>query len=259
MSLKLKKKILYLIGGNGKIGSDIANKFLQSDFKVVILDKSQSNKVYKNKNLAFEFIDLEKLNSIEKKLKNITKKHGVPDTLINSSYPTSKNWFNSNLDKIKINTFTENMNIHLGSFFWSAKIIADLMKKKGGSIIMISSIYSIVSQDPEMYEKTNLKDNQVYGVIKSGINTFVKQLSSFYGRYNIRFNTICPGGLEGEIKGSKQKQNKKFKKNYLAKLSIKRFCKPSDITEACIFLSDNKKSSYITGQNIIIDGGYTTK
>ena len=124
---------------------------------------------------------------------------------------------------------------------------------------MISSIYSIVSQDPEMYKKTNLKDNQVYGVIKSGINTFVKQLSSFYGKYNIRFNTISPGGLEGEIKGSKQKQNKKFKKNYLAKLSIKRFCKPSDITEACIFLSDNKKSSYITGQNIIIDGGYTTK
>ena len=116
MSLKLKKKILYLIGGNGKIGSDIANKFLQSGFKVVILDKSQSNIVYKNKNLAFEFIDLEKLNSIEKKLKNITKKYGVPDTLINSSYPTSKNWFNSNLDKIKIN-ITENMNIHLGSFF----------------------------------------------------------------------------------------------------------------------------------------------
>ena len=131
MSLKLKKKILYLIGGSGKIGSDIADKFLKSGFKVVILDKIQSKKVYKNKNLSFEFIDLEKLNSIEKKLKNIIKKYGVPDSLINSSYPTSKNWFNSNLDKIKIDTFTENMNIHLGSFFWSAKIMADFMKKKG--------------------------------------------------------------------------------------------------------------------------------
>ena len=260
MSFKLKKKILYLIGGSGKIGVDIANKFLNIGFKVIVIDKIKSKKIFKNTNLVFETIDLEKLSSLEKKLKNIVKKHGIPDTLINSSYPTSKNWFNSSLDKIKINTFTKNIDIHLGSFFWSSKIIADFMKKKNrGSIIMISSIYSVVSQDPEMYKKTNLRDNQIYGVIKSGINAFVRQMSSFYGKNNIRLNTICPGGLEGEIKGFKQKQNSIFKKNYLSKLSIKRFCKPSDITEACIFLSDDKKSSYITGQNIIIDGGYTTK
>ena len=58
---------------------------------------------------------------------------------------------------------------------------------------MISSIYSLVSQDPEVYKNTNLQDNQIYGVIKSGINSFVKQMSSFYGKYNIRFNTVCPG------------------------------------------------------------------
>ena len=157
--------------------------------------------------------------------------------------------------------FLENLNFHLGSYYWSSKIVADHMKKskKGSSIIMISSIYSVVAQDPEVYKNTNLVDNQVYPIIKSGINAFTKQMSSFYGKYNIRLNSLSPGGLEGEIKGSKNIQNKVFKKNYLSKLSIKRFCKTSDISEACLFLSDSTKSSYITGQNIIIDGGYTSK
>lgn len=260
MSKKIKKKILFLIGGNGTIGNDIAKKFLEHNYKVVVFDLKGSKKIKKNKDLFFEILDLKYLNLIEKKLKRAIKKYGIPNTLINTSYPTSKDWFNSNLEKIKLKVFNDNLNIHLGSFYWSAKIIADIMKKnKKGSIIMISSIYSIVSQDPEIYKNTNLRDNQIYGVIKSGINSFVRQMSSFYGKFNIRLNTICPGGIEGEIKGSKQKQNKLFKKKYLSKLSIKRFCKPSDVSEACIFLSDDEKSSYITGQNIIIDGGYTSK
>ena len=83
-----------------------------------------------------------------------------------------------------------------------------MKKKNQGSIIMISSIYSVVSQDPELYKGTNLVDNQVYPIIKSGINAFTKQMSSFYGKYNIRLNSLSPGGLEGEIKGSKNIQNK---------------------------------------------------
>ena len=260
MPIKLKKKLLFLIGGSGKIGKDIAIKFLNVGYKVIILDIKKTKEIKKNKNLVFENLNLKKLSSIEKKINSVIKKYGIPDTLINASYPTSKNWINSSVNKIKFKTFIDNVNIHLGSFYWSAKIVADFMKKRrSGSIVMISSIYSLVSQDPEVYKNTNLQDNQIYGVIKSGINSFVKQMSSFYGKYNIRFNTVCPGGLEGEIKGSKQGQNKIFKKNYLSKLSIKRFCKPSDISEACIFLSDHTKSSYITGQNIIIDGGYTSK
>lgn len=260
MSLKINKKILFLIGGSGKIGEDITKRFLLADYQVIVLDKVKIKKFTENKNLIFEKIDLKNLSLIEKKINKVIKKYGLPDTLINTSYPTTKNWINSTFENIKLGTFLDNLNIHLGSFYWSAKIVADHMKKrKNGSIIMISSIYSIVSQDPEIYKKTNLKDNQTYGVIKSGINAFVKQMSSFYGKYNIRLNTISPGGLEGDIKGSKKKQNSNFKKKYLSKLSLKRFCKPSDISEACIFLSDKEKSSYITGQNIIIDGGYTSK
>lgn len=259
MSIKLKKKLL-LLGGNGKIGSEIAFKFLENNYQVIVLDKTNSKFKKNIKNLYFEKIDFKIINNIEKKLKKILKKYGTPDTLINASYPTSKDWINCSFDKVKLNYFLENLNMHLGSYYWSSKVVADYMKMKNqGSIIMISSIYSVVSQDPEMYKGTNLVDNQVYPIIKAGINAFVRQMSSFYGRYNIRLNNVCPGGLEDQIKGSRVKQNKNFKSNYLSKLSIKRFCQTSDISEACLFLSDGNKSSYITGQNIIIDGGYTSK
>lgn len=259
MSIKLKKKLM-LLGGNGKIGSEIAFKFLENDYQVVVVDKVNTKFKKDINNFFFEKVDFKNLGNIEDKLKKILTKYGTPDTLINASYPTSKNWINCSFDKIKLNYFLENLNIHLGSYYWTSKIVADYMKKKKqGSIIMLSSIYSVVSQDPEMYKGTNLSDNQVYPIIKAGINAFAKQMSSFYGKYNIRLNSVCPGGLEGEIKGSKKKQNKKFKNSYLSKLSIKRFCQTSDISETCLFLSDINKSSYITGQTIIVDGGYTTK
>jgi NAD(P)-dependent dehydrogenase (short-subunit alcohol dehydrogenase family) len=134
-----------------------------------------------------------------------------------------------------------------------------MSKKKRGSIIMLSSIYSLVAQDAEMYAQTTLKDNQIYPIIKAGINAAAKQMASFYGSYDLRVNTISPGGIEGSVRGSKLKQDLIFKKKYLAKLFIKRFCKPQDVAQACLYLADDIKSSYLTGQNIVLDGGYTSK
>ena len=130
MPIKLKKKLLFLIGGSGKIGKDIAIKFLNVGYKVIILDIKKTKEIKKNKNLVFENLNLKKLSSIEKKINSVIKKYGIPDTLINASYPTSKNWINSSVNKIKFKTFIENVNIHLGSFYWSAKNRSRFYEKK---------------------------------------------------------------------------------------------------------------------------------
>ena len=126
--------------------------------------------------------------------------------------------------------------------------------KSKSSIILLSSIYGILAQDPQLYINSNLSENMAYPIIKGGIISHCKQLASMYASHGVRVNCISPGGLEGPIKGKQTKQNIIFKQKYLNKVPLKRFCNPSDIAEMCLFLSKSK-SSYITGQNLILDGG----
>ena len=95
-------------------------------------------------------------------------------------------------------------------------------KVVNGSIINLSSMYGIVSQDPEIYKNTNKSENIIYSAIKGGINTFSKQLAVIYGKYNIRVNTICPGGVINEKDYIRLKIDKNFKKNYFKKSHINR-------------------------------------
>ena len=85
---------------------------------------------------------------------------------------------------------------------------------------------------------------------------FTKQLASYYGSYGIRINSVVAGGVKGHVKGSKKKQNKIFLKNYCLKVPLKRLAKPEDIANPIIFLISNN-SNYITGTNLIVDGGWS--
>ena len=128
--------------------------------------------------------------------------------------------------------------------------------KVKGSIILLNSIYGKVAQDRNLYRKTNLNMNPVYATIKGGLITLIKNLSSYYGANGIRANTIVCGGIDAHIAGTKKKLNNIFKKRYSSKTLMNRMGNPSDITSAVLFLSSNA-SSYITGSELSVDGGYT--
>ena len=129
-------------------------------------------------------------------------------------------------------------------------------KKIEGSIIQLASTYGIVGQDIELYKGTNLKENSIYSALKGGIITQTKQMASYYGKFGIRINSISPGGIEGKIAGKRAVQSKIFRDKYSKKTPLNRMGKASDIAPAIIFLSSDA-SSYITGENIVIDGGWT--
>ena len=92
----------------------------------------------------------------------------------------------------------KNIEIHMNSYAWLAKVVADFMKKKnnGGSIIQTGSIYGVVAQDIEIYKGTTLNENMSYSLIKGGIVNLTRLMASYYGKYNIRVNCLCPGGVE---------------------------------------------------------------
>ena len=261
--LSLDSKFSIVLGGLGLIGKAVVKELLRADSEVLILDldkkifdKFFSELEKEGLHCKFEYFDATVLEESEALLEKIISKYKVPDIFINTSYPRTKDWFNSSFAQIKLETFLENLNMHLGSYVWTAKLFADMMvrSKKEGRIVLTSSIYGERPQDMSIYEGTNLKENMTYPVIKAGVNNFVRQSATYYGQYNKRINAVSPGGIEGPIAGFEELQNDKFKKNYINKTPHRRMTKPLDVANAVVFLcSDN--SSYITGQVLNVDGG----
>ena len=256
-------KFSIVLGGLGLIGKTVVKELLRVGSEVLILDLNK--KVFDNFSLElgkeglkckFEYFDVAALDESEILLEKIINRYEVPDFFINVSYPRTKDWFNSSFSQITLDTFLENLNIHLGSYVWTAKLFADAMlkSKKKGSIVLTSSIYGEKAQDMSMYEGTNLKENMTYPVIKAGINNFVRQSAAYYGKYNVRVNAVSPGGIEGPIAGSKDEQDEIFKINYINKTALKRMTEPLDVANAVVFLCSDH-SSYITGHILNVDGG----
>jgi NAD(P)-dependent dehydrogenase (short-subunit alcohol dehydrogenase family) len=252
---RLDKKLVFVLGGSGYIGQEVVKGLLASGAKVVVLDKYKINFPGIVK---FYSINFESTTSYKKKIISSFKKFGTPDILINTSYPKSKDWKFSKSETLKLGSLEKNIKIHLNSYLWIMNSTAIYMKraKINGSIINLSSMYGIVSQDPEVYKNTNKSENVIYSAIKGGINSFSKQLAVIYGKHNIRVNTICPGGVINKKDYKKLKINKNFRRNYFRKSPIKRFATTHDVACATIFLSSDA-SKYITGTNLTLDGGWT--
>ena len=251
------KKNIYIIGGNGLIGSSFTNLYTKDNVNLFVLDLFKTQKKTKSfiKNIHF---DCTKLENMKKKLDNIFIKYGEPDILVNCSYPVTSDWKKNTFTKIKYSSFKKNIEIHLNSYCWIAKLFADRMKSKkiSGNIVLLSSIYGIVAQNKENYRGTDMNLNMTYPIIKSGIIGFVKQSASYYGKNKIRINALCPGAILGHVKGSKTSQNKRFIKQFSANVPLNRLAHVNEIANVLNFLiSDN--SSYISGQSIVADGGYT--
>ena len=153
-----------------------------------------------------------------------------------------------------------------GVFLVTQSVGKIMEKKRRGSIILLSSMYGVVGNDQRIYKGSNLdnlyvnkknKNNKkqiyshsVYPTVKGGIISLTKYLAAYWGNKNIRVNCISPGGIthEGE--------NKKFVSKYSEKVPLGRKCELDEISPAVVYLASDE-SSYITGQNIIIDGGWT--
>lgn len=253
----LKGCEVYIIGGNGLIGSQIVKALQEFGSLITVFDidiegrKNNTTTKYVKFNCANE-------KNIKEFFSKYIKKNKCPDVFINASYPATKDWKKNTFTEINFNSYKKNIEIHLNSYVWIAKTIADQMKKNNihGSIIQLSSIYGLVAQDDNLYKKTNVSENMTYGIIKSSIIHFTKQMASYYGKYNIRVNNLVIGGIKGHIKGSKKKQDKSFLKKFNLKVPLKRMGTPQEIPSSIIFLASSA-SSYITGANIVIDGGYS--
>jgi len=244
--INLKDKIIIVTGGNGLLGIEIIKQLKKQGAIVINFEIN----IKTNAELTAVECDITNPKSIDNAFDLILKKYGKIDGLVNNAYPRTSDWGNK-FEYIKMDSWKSNVDMQMNSIFYLSQTALEKMKtQKFGSIVNMASIYGLVGPDFSVYDNTEMTMPAAYSAIKGGVINFTRYLSSYYGKYNIRVNCISPGGIYNN-------QSDTFVNNYERKVPMNRMGKPSDIAPAvCFMLSD--ESSYITGQNIIIDGGWTS-
>tara|TARA_B100001059_G_scaffold60130_1_gene55736 strand:+ start:20338 stop:21069 length:732 start_codon:yes stop_codon:yes gene_type:complete len=239
----LKGKYIIVTGGSGLLGKEIINDIKSEGGIAINLDVS----IKKNKEHYYHFNVTDQ--SFVKKLKVILQNYNHIDGLVNAAYPRTENW-GAKPENISESSFKKNIDWQLNSVFFTIKEVIKKMKKTSlGSIVSIGSIYGMVGNDFQIYENTLLNPPIEYSAIKGGLINMNRFLSSYYAKSNLRFNCVSPGGIFNN-------QDSIFVENYNKKVPMGRMGNPEDIAPLVSFLL-SEKSSYITGQNIAVDGGWT--
>lgn len=186
---------------------------------------------------------------IDKAIQLVINNFNRIDGLVNNAYPRTKDW-GLKFEDIDFHSWQSNIDWQLNSYFYFTQQVSKYMVKQGfGSIVNMASVYGVVGPDFTVYDGTEMTMPAAYSAIKGGIVNFGRYLASYLGPSGIRVNTISPGGIFDN-------QNPIFVNNYNKKVPMRRMGLPQDISPVVSFLL-SKDADYITGHNLIVDGGWT--
>jgi NAD(P)-dependent dehydrogenase (short-subunit alcohol dehydrogenase family) len=240
----LKDKIIIVTGGSGLLGKEMINNLTAKGAIAINADINVETDLGK----GTLNVDITSEESVMNAIKSVAEFYGKIDGLVNNAYPRTKDW-GSKFEDITYDSWRTNVDIQMNTtFLFIQKIMPELLKTKG-AIVNMASIYGVVGNDLTIYENTTIGTAAQYSAIKGGVINFTRYLSSYYGKQGVRVNCVSPGGIFDN-------QNPVFVANYEKKVPMGRMGNPDDIAPAVSFLlSDEAK--YITGQNLIVDGGWT--
>lgn len=253
----LKGKRAFVSGGAGLIGSEVSKALASAGARTIILDinKKKGNALVREIRQGgyeayFEFFDVTNTKNAARDVSRFAKKYASIDIWVNAAYPRTKDW-GLPVENLNLNSWRKNIDMHLNSYAWISREVALFMKKKKvrGTIINFGSIYGVQGNDFTVYEKTRLTGPMAYSAIKGGIVNLTRYLASYFGKYGIRVNNICPGGIFDE-------QDERFVRNYNKKVPLKRMGEPEEVASAVLFLS-SAAASYVNGATLMVDGGWS--
>jgi NAD(P)-dependent dehydrogenase (short-subunit alcohol dehydrogenase family) len=245
-----KDKTAIVTGGCGLIGKEIVRGLSQFGSSVYIADQDESAaQDLINENVRYLSCDITSESSVRAVSQRVLADCGRIDILVNCAYPRSKDW-GARCENVSFDSWKLNIDQHLGGYFLASREAAMIMKAHGGgSIINLASIYGIVAPDFSIYEGTEMTMPVAYASIKAGIIALTKYIATYFAQDNVRANTISPGGMYDNEAPS-------FVDKYSRKTPLGRMGKASEIVGAVIYLASDA-SSFVTGHNLIVDGGWT--
>jgi len=253
----LKGKNIVLTGAAGILGSEFSKILLNQGARLIGVDnreKPDSIIDIKDTNFNYHCFDITQKEEWIKLRNTLSKENISVDVLINGAATKSENFFES-FENFSLKEWEEVMEVNVTGTMLACQTFGPLMaKRNSGSIINFLSIYGIVGPDQRIYDGSyylgkEINTPAIYSTSKAAVFGLTKYLATYWGKNNVRVNAITPGGIYSG-------QNEVFQEKYSYRVPLNRMGKSEDLFGALIFLASDA-SSYITGQNLIVDGGLT--
>ena len=260
----LEGKVAMVTGGAGILGRHFCLGLAQFGAKVICCDlnfddaQTFVDDVRKDFGVVIEpmALDVSDPSSVSTVVSKVVERHGQIDILHNNAAAKSGNLekFFASFENFELDTWREIMSVNIDGMFLVAQAVGSQMIKQstGGSICQTSSIYGIMAPDKRIYEGSEynglaISSPAVYSASKAAVVGLSKYLAAYWADKNIRVNTITPGGVESG-------QNETFQQKYGARIPMGRMARAPEMVGALVYLSSDA-ASYVTGQNIAVDGG----
>ncbi len=254
----LKGKVAVVTGAAGQLGGVYVRALLAAGLKVAALDINPQNpkgclNEILNTGLLKIKCDITNKTSLKKALRKVLDHFKCVDILINNAaLDTPPHQMSASFEEYDEKIWDKTLAVNLKGVFLCCQVFGGAMaSKKKGSIINISSIYGLLSPDQRIYEykKPAFYKPLDYSVSKAGILNLTRYLATYWAGKNVRVNTLTLAGVLN-------RQDPRFIKNYTAKIPLGRMADPQDYCGAVLFLA-SEASAYMTGANLVIDGGYS--
>jgi NAD(P)-dependent dehydrogenase (short-subunit alcohol dehydrogenase family) len=254
----LEHKIAVVTGGAGHLGTALSQALAQAGARVVVAGRNKDNCEALAIHLTEKFgkkswgmqLDIRKIESVKSLVDQALDQAGGLDILVNNAAFYSGSQLETMCEEEWLQGLDGTAN-HV--FRFTNAVIPTMKRVGGGSIINISSMYGMVSPDPNVYRDSCLGNPPNYGAGKAAVLQFTRYAACYLGRYGIRINAISPGPFPNP---DVQDNHPWFIDELASKTPLGRIGQPSELMGAIVFLA-SEASSYVTGANLVVDGGWT--
>lgn len=267
----LAGKTVVLTGATGFLGRTMARALLANGARLIALGRSErldalagewSNEFSSDRVRPYR-IDMYDLTALGATLEKIVEQEPAPDVLVNNAHElgprTGFNVPDGNLESATVEQWMSNLT---AGVYWAAlttQKIGGVMKERGrGSIVNISTMYARVAPSPRLYAGTDFINPPGYSAAKAGLLALTRYTASFWGAYGVRANAILPGPFSNteEAGANSVGDNDPFLERLRERTCLVRTGKPHELAGALLFLASDA-SSYVTGHELVVDGGWT--
>jgi NAD(P)-dependent dehydrogenase (short-subunit alcohol dehydrogenase family) len=238
----LSGEVAVITGGAGILGPRFADALAGCGAKVAVLDRSPG----KTQHRSWQ-VDVTDRAGLERARAEVEKSLGAATVLVNAAATKSDGFFEP-FETYRLEDWETVMRTNVTGAMLASQVFGAPMAAAGrGSIINILSIYGIVAPDQRIYEGSPFNTPGVYSASKAALWGLTRYLATYWAENGVRVNAVTPGGVSSG-------QNPTFVKQYSARVPLGRMAEADEISGAVVFLA-SRASSYITGQNIVVDGG----
>jgi gluconate 5-dehydrogenase len=257
----LSGEVIIVTGGTGQLGSQMCDALAEAGAHVVVVSrtyedcKQKSEELSQSHNEAMAYAaDIRDKESVTDMVRAVNDRFSQVDVLINSAWCGEGHGVP--FEELTIDQWQSMTEGVLTQTFICSQAALPYLRESGGRIVNIASHYGLVSPDQRMYGDTGMNNPPNYGAAKAGVIQFTRWLATYVAEDGVRVNTLTPGGFYSERFEENTDYEEVFVPNYRDRTPLGRMGDESDLKGAIVFLA-SRASKWMTGSNLVIDGGWT--